>query len=78
MYATRVCKTEDEVFILQSHYPMTMTEFAAECGKRCDYAVYLDMGEFGFGYIKYGRIKVPLHIWGFFTRNKQTNWLYIE
>ena len=73
-----LCKDKDGAFILQSNYPMTMSDFALECGKRCTNATYLDKGEFGYGYIKNGLFTRPLYIWGYFTRNKQTNWLYIE
>ena len=73
-----LCKDKDGAFILQSNYPMTMSDFALECGKRCTNATYLDMGEFGYGYIKNGFFTKPLYIWGYFTRHKQTNWLYIE
>lgn len=41
-------------------------------------ATYLDMGEYGYGYIRKNNLIRPLHIWGFLTRNKQTNWIYIE
>lgn len=41
-------------------------------------AAYLDMGEYGYGYIRKNNLIRPLHIWGFLTRNKQTNWIYIE
>ena len=73
-----LCKDKNGAFILQSNYPMTMSDFALECGKRCTNATYLDMGEFGYGYIKNGLFTSPLYIWGYFTRHKQTNWLYIE
>lgn len=73
-----LCKDEDGAFILESNYPMTMTDFAVECSKHCTNATYLDMGEYGYGYIKKNRLIRPLYIWGFFTRHKQTNWIYIE
>lgn len=73
-----LCKDENGAFILQSNYPMTMSAFAVECAKCCTNAAYLDMGEYGYGYIKKGRFVRPLYIWGFFSRHKQTNWLYIE
>jgi hypothetical protein len=57
-----LCKDEDGAFILQSNYPMTLSEFASECGKCSTNAAYLDMGEYGYG---------------FFTKYKQTNWIYI-
>ena len=73
-----LCKDENGAFILQSNYPMTMSAFAVECAKCCTNAAYLDMGEYGYGYIKKGRFMIPLYIWGFFSRHKQTNWIYIE
>ena len=73
-----LCKDENGAFILESNYPMTLTSFAYYCSKHCTNAAYLDMGEYGYGYIKKGRFIRPLHIWGIFARHKQTNWLYIE
>ena len=73
-----LCKDENGAFILQSNYPMTMSAFAVECAKCCTNAAYLDMGEYGYGHIKKGRFARPLYIWGFFSRHKQTNWIYIE
>ena len=73
-----LCKDKDGAFILESNYPMTLTSFAYYCSKYSTNAVYLDMGEYGYGYIKKGWFIRPLHIWGFFARHKQTNWLYIE
>ena len=73
-----LCKDKNGAFILQSNYPMRMSAFALECSRCSTNATYLDMGEFGYGYIKNGFFKRPLFIWGYFTRHKQTNWLYIE
>lgn len=73
-----LCKTKKETFILESNYPMTLSDFAYYCSKRCQYAVYLDMGEYGYGYIKNNFLIRPLYIWGIFTQYKQTNWLYVE
>lgn len=73
-----LCKDENGAFILQSDYPMTLDKFAMECSKHSSNATYLDMGEYGYGYIKTNRLIRPLYIWGFFTRHKQTNWIYIE
>lgn len=73
-----LCKDKNGAFILESNYPMTLSEFAMECGKRSTNAVYLDMGEYGFGYIKNKFFVRPLYIWGFFSRHKQTNWIYVE
>ena len=73
-----LCKDKDGAFILESNYPMTLTSFAYYCSKHCTNATYLDMGEYGYGYIKRGWLIRPLHIWGIFAQHKQTNWLYIE
>ena len=73
-----LCKDKDGAFILQSNYPMTLDKFAIECSKHSTNATYLDMGEYGYGYIKQNHLVRPLYIWGFFTRGKQTNWIYIE
>ena len=73
-----LCKDKNKTFLIESNYPMTMTTFAKYCSKHCSDAVYLDMGEYGYGYIKNGLFTRPLYIWGYFTRHKQTNWLYIE
>lgn len=73
-----LCKNENKTFIIESNYPMTMSEFAQYCSKYCSDAVYLDMGKYGYGYIKKGNIKYPLFFAGIFTKYKQTNWLYIE
>lgn len=73
-----LCKNKTEAFILESNYPMTMSAFAYYCSKHSTDAAYLDMGEYGYGYIKNRFFTIPLYIWGYFTREKQTNWLYIE
>ena len=73
-----LCKDEKGAFILQSNYPMTLSDFAIECSQCSTNATYLDMGEYGYGYIKKSRLIRPLYIWGFFTRHKQTNWIYVE
>lgn len=73
-----LCKDENGAFLLQSNMPMTLSDFAVECSKCSTNATYLDMGDFGYGYIKGNNIVKPLFIWAFLTRDKQTNWLYIE
>ena len=73
-----LCKDDHAAFILQSNYPMTLDKFAIECSRYSTNATYLDMGEYGYGYIKKNHLVRPLYIWGFFTRAKQTNWIYIE
>ena len=52
--------------------------FALECSKQCTNAAYLDMGEYGYGYIKQGPVTIPLFAPAIFTQHKQTNWIYIE
>ena len=73
-----LCKDAKGAFILESNYPMTLTRFALECSKRCTDATYLDMGEYGYGYIKQGPVTVPLFAPAIFTQHKQTNWIYID
>ena len=69
-----LCKKGNKVFLVQSRHRMTLTEFAAECAKISSNAVYLDMGEYGYGYIG-SKVLSP---WAYFSRNKQTNWIYIK
>lgn len=73
-----LCKMQSETFILESVFPITMTKFAKLCSQKCDYAIYLDMGEYGYGYIKNNNKINHLHPLSYFTKNKQTNWIYIE
>lgn len=73
-----LCKDENGAFLLESNYPMTMNAFACECSKHSTNATYLDMGEYGYGYVKKNHLVRPLYIWGFFTKGKQTNWIYIQ
>ena len=73
-----LCKDAKGAFILESNYPMTLTRFALECSKQSTNATYLDMGEYGYGYIKQGLVTVPLFAPAIFTQHKQTNWIYIE
>ena len=68
-----LCKDKNGAFILESNYPMTLSSFATECIKLSTNAAYLDIGEYGYGYIKYGYFTIPLYIWGFTSRDKQTN-----
>ena len=68
-----ICKKDNHIFLVESRYPMTMSGFAAECAKVSACAVYLDMGEYGYGYVG-SRI---LSLWAYFSRDKQTNWLCI-
>ncbi len=71
-------KFADETFILQSDRPLTLQAFADLCTRYCDYAVYLDMGKYGYGFIKYPEGTKHLHLRAYLSQFKQTNWLYIE
>ena len=73
-----LCKNKDKTFIIESNYPMTMTTFAYCCSKHCSDAVYLDMGEYGYGYIKNGVFTQPLYLIAYARKHKQTNWLYVQ
>lgn len=73
-----LCKDENGAFILQSNYPMTLSRFALECSRHCTNATYLDMGEYGYGYIKTNCMLRPIYVWGLFCKHKQTNWIYIQ
>jgi hypothetical protein len=72
-----LCKNNNNTFLIESNYPMTMNSFANYCNKYCSDAVYLDMGEYGYGYIKKGFIKKHLYLLSYLGKHKQTNWLYI-
>ena len=75
-----LCKDKNGVvFLLQSNIPMTLSDFAVECSKCSTNATYLEMGEYGYGYIKKkNNIVIPLLGLVYGKRDKQTNWLYIE
>ena len=73
-----LCKDAKEAFLLESNERMTLSDFAVECSKCSTNATNLDMGEYGYGYIKKNNIERPLFGRAFLMRNKQTNWLYIE
>lgn len=73
-----LCKDKNGAFLLESNFPMTLSAFAIECSKCSTNATYLDMGEYGYGYIKKNNTVKPLFILGIATQHKQTNWLYIE
>lgn len=73
-----LCSKGSETFLLESTSQMTIQEFAEKCIEHCDYAVYLDMGEYGYGYIEYENHTKHLLPIAFVTSYKQTNWLYIK
>lgn len=73
-----LCKRDGKVFLLQSNFPVTMNSFARICAKHTSNAVNLDMGHCGYGFYKWHGITIPLAGWTYFTRDAQTNWLYIS
>lgn len=73
-----LCKDKNKTFLIESNYPMTMSTFAKYCSEHCSDAVYLDMGEYGFGYVKKGIFTIPLYPISIIGKHKQTNWLYIK
>ena len=73
-----LCKKDGKAFLIESNYPMTMATFSKYCSKYCSDAIYLDMGEYGYGYIKKCGITIPLFVCALVGKHKQTNWLYIE
>lgn len=72
-----LCKDGKGMFILQSNFPVTMTDFAAACSKYATNAVNLDMGNYGYGYTSMWGHKFHLLPYAWFKREDQTNWLYV-
>lgn len=64
-------KDSNSFIIVQSTYPMTLTEFAKEVSKYSYNAVNLDTGTFGYGWN--GKHKYSM--WAWFNKHKQTNWI---
>lgn len=73
-----LCKNQNKTFLIESNYPMTMSAFANYCNKHCSDAVYLDMGEYGYGYVRNGLHLKILYPLGLLCQHKQTNWLYVK
>lgn len=66
-----LCSKKGEYFIIESMFPITLTEFAQLVSNHCDNAVNLDMGDYGYGWIgknKHSRIFK-------YNKHKQTNWI---
>ena len=57
--------------IIESTYPMTLSDFAQEVSHYCYNAVNLDMGDYGYGWI--GKSKHTR--WAKYNRDKQTSWI---
>lgn len=73
-----LCKNENKSFIIESIFPMKLSDFAQECAKFSTNAVNLDMGSYGFGYTTICGIKIPMALWSIFWKHKQTNWVYVK
>lgn len=73
-----LCKNKNGLFILQSNFPVTLTDFAITCSKHATNAVNLDMGEYGYGYTRMWDVTVPLMPLMWFSRENQTNWLFVK
>ena len=67
-----------EAFLVQSHFPMTLNEFALKLSQNYTNALNLDMGHCGYGYCKWHNICVPLSFWTYINMNEQTNWLIVK
>ena len=65
---------KEEYYIIESTYPMTLTQFARLCSQHAYNAVNLDMGSCGYGKVN-GRIR---SLWAIFTRDEQTNWICVD
>ena len=67
------CETSDSpsYMIIESTYPMTLSDFAQEISHYCYNAVNLDMGNYGYGWI--GKHKHTR--WAKNNRDKQTSWI---
>lgn len=72
-----LCKDGRGMFILQSNFPVTMTDFAAACSKYATNAVNLDMGQYGYGHTELWGHRFHLLPYAWFKREDQTNWLYV-
>lgn len=62
------------LLLIQSSYPMTLSEFATELQSYCYSAVNLDTGSYGYGWYK----SHIFSFWAIFNKNKQTNWIIFK
>ena len=70
------CETSDSpsYLIIESTYPMTLSDFAQEVSHYWYNAVNLDMGHYGYRWI--GKSKHTR--WAKYNRDKQTSWIVCE
>ena len=67
-------KSTRSYLIIESTYPMTLTEFAEHVSRHNYNAVNLDMGEYGYGWIG----KSARSRWAKYYRKHQTSWIICE
>ncbi len=68
------CDGSASYLIIESTYPMTLSDFAQEVSHYCYNAVDLDMGDYGYGWI--GKSKHTR--WAKYNQGKQTSWIVCE
>ena len=68
------CDGSASYLIIESTYPMTLSDFAQEVSHYCYNAVNLDMGDYGYGWI--GKCKHTL--WAKYNQDKQTSWIVCD
>ena len=68
------CDGSASYLIIESTYPMRLSDFALEVSHYCYNAVNLDMGDYGYGWI--GKSKHTR--WAKYNRDKQTSWIVSE
>lgn len=73
-----LCKNSHGMFVMQSNFPVTLTDFAIKCSRYASNAVNLDMGNYAYGYTHVWDVAVPLTPFMWFNRENQTNWLFVK
>ena len=68
------CYDSASYLIIESTYPMTLSDFAQEVSHYCYNAVNLDMGDYGYGWI--GKSKHTR--WAKYNQGKQTSWIVCD
>ena len=70
------CETSDSpsYLIIESRYPMTLSDFSQEISHYCYNAVNLDMGNYGYGWIG----KFQRRRWAKYNQEKQTSWIVCD
>ena len=68
-----LCSKGGQYYIIETGYPITLSEFAKMIAPYCDNAVNLDMGVWGYGWVA-NQQRLVLYK---FNKHKQTNWLTV-